>query len=283
MTSYIFLDTWVLAEFTKNEELLEKLYNFIVDNDLLVIIDIYTIIEIYDTKWMLKENERGTRTAGFLSKLRCVVIDHKVVWEKVLFSNDQAPDELPIGMLFSDHTPTTMFFTLLTFLQGTKWWLNINPHLDIIKLVQEHNEGKKDWLNYVEEELLPVRNLSDVPEDIILSAIDGTLVKGLIKHKFSTSEEKALSIVSQHPVPMLLPIRCTSLAKYYTYINNDSGNNREVKESDMVDLLRMTLLPYCKYFTLDKGMKHIAKKVIKKLNLGCVLLNHSDLINLISS
>ena len=128
-----------------------------------------------------------------------------------------------------------------------------------------------------------MRTMKDNSQEVMLHRMDIVLAKGLRKKKYNQSEEHALDFAKKHLRHMYTPIRCTSLAKYFTYVDTSSGGNRTVKGSDMVDILRMTLLPYCRYFTVDKSMKHIATKVIDRLGIECELLNSSDLVALLSA
>ena len=141
MNEYIFLDTWVLSEFTKDTEKCRKLAEFISANDLCVVADIFTFIEIYNPQWRTKNNDRSRRTIDFLSEQNFVLVDHQNVWDKVLLDKYRSYLSLPYDFSSVGYDQEVIRKILSGFLKNKEWWIKLNPHLNIEIL---HKNIKKE-------------------------------------------------------------------------------------------------------------------------------------------
>jgi hypothetical protein len=73
-------------------------------------------------------------------------------------------------------------------------------------------------------------------------------------------------------------IRVTSLCFYYLYVDVNPSNLVKTQGSDIIDIYHFCLLPYSRYFTVDKSMKRILKRVAKEIDISnCIILTPESL------
>jgi hypothetical protein len=80
MPNYIFLDTWVLSDYTKNSKQY-LLSDFIRRSDYIILIDSLSVTELYNPGWQYATGEeRASRVEGFLSQHPYTIFDPQDVF-----------------------------------------------------------------------------------------------------------------------------------------------------------------------------------------------------------
>lgn len=289
MPNYIFLDNWVLSDYTK-EEKRHLLSEFIHQNDYTVLINGLSAVELYNPGWQNAtdaDNERAYRAAKFLSEHPCLIIRPESVFKSEIENFPAKLEHLPIELNFDDLPYQHRLPALLSVLRGEDFLLEHG--IDIRRWVTNCNSLKATWLEDAERIIEHVCS-----SGVLTRGKDGQFVD-LEKSKeeflltldrrhfgyFSSEERDALGekIVELFMGGMktLPAIRFSSLCFWYAYIYTDKSYIMKRQGSDIIDFSQMSLIPYCSAFTVDKTMYRLVRRIMTEVDYRCRVYNRREL------
>ncbi|HEY4035664.1 MAG TPA: hypothetical protein VGL94_17035 [Ktedonobacteraceae bacterium] len=277
MPKYIFLDTWVLSDYTK-AEYVQKLENFIKSNDYTIVFSGLSMAESYNPGWQGGGiEEQGARVASFLGNQHCVIVRPEKVQK---FEGHQFPgqvDTLPIEMdLDTIDSPDERVSEILKVLRRDPALLD--EGIDIEQWCREYEAFKKQWL-------------TDVQKIIENSVKQGYLIKTRGDRYKTNSEEKREEFLrsldwrlanqstyySWQDTSIMRGIRFTNLCLWHHYISPPPNQIPKKSGSDIGDLFQLSLLPYCNAFTVDTKMAPTVKLALEEFPCSCQILTHNEL------
>ena len=100
MPKYIFLDNWVLENYTTQDKV-NYLSDFITKNDLTVLITTLLLTEVYHSGWSNHrdpDQERGNRVIKFLTQHPCVIVHPRNVIKREVERFPLTLEEIPIEL-----------------------------------------------------------------------------------------------------------------------------------------------------------------------------------------
>jgi hypothetical protein len=286
MPDYIFLDSWVLSDYTKEGkgDLLSKLIR---ENNYTILINGISAVELYNPSWQEAENnDRTSRAARFLSRHSCAVIRPEKVFRGEIESFPRNLERLPIELYLGDLPSGDRESALLSVLRGDDS-LREN-RIDIKQWVGNYNTAKATWLDDAEriietacESGLLRRNkarrfveLEKTKEDFLV-----TLDRRHFSY-FSNEERQRLGTkiveLFMGGTRVLPAIRFSSLCFWYAYVDTDRGTTMKRTGSDIGDFFQMSLIPYCSAFTLDATMCRLARRVVAETHYRCRTYDHAE-------
>src|SRR5215212_1493666 len=123
MSKYLFLDNWVLSDYTTTERL-HLLSDFIRKNNYTIMIDALSFTELYNPGWeKASGDDRTARAAELLGQHRCVIVDPQKVWKAELQTFPDALIQMPIELDLNDIPAHHRSSVLLMFLRRDKIFL----------------------------------------------------------------------------------------------------------------------------------------------------------------
>lgn len=287
MPSYIFLDNWVLSDFT-DEDWKDQLSQFIHRNNFTILINGLSATEIYNPGWKdAGESERTIRIANFLSQHPCVIVNPQNVFRAEFENYPEklacAPVELSLDALASSHREPA----LLNIFRAEKMLLESG--VDIRKWAEHYSILKSTWLkdaeaiieNACEKGTLKRNNRG---EFIDLNASKEEFLNTLdrrIFSLFSSEEREALGTkivdLFMGATKELPAVRFSSLCFWCAYIENDKSFQMKRNGSDIGDFYQMSLIPYCSVFTVDNTMNRLLGRVMSEVKSECRIYNRDGL------
>ncbi|MCD4829613.1 MAG: hypothetical protein K8R90_09335 [Candidatus Cloacimonetes bacterium] len=286
MADYIFLDTSVLLHFTNDPSNSEKLSRFIHNNDLSIMLNEYSFIELYNPNKGHSKSDRVDRICQFLSKHPLYIIETEKLWKMAIIMLPSQSYELPTLFPFPQSSPEEKRRILIGFLRAENWWLKRHPDLDIRGLNKRYRRPRKrTFMEFILTEYTEfIKGCEDKPIEEILITDCISIAKQAFDAAPIPNFLSALLYIKQlsdSDLLQALPLHCIALANWYAYGEKDKGYTHKIQESDCADVIHLSLLPFCKVFTIDKTMARIAVKVANKLGLSAQVLNHAELRNAI--
>jgi hypothetical protein len=77
-------------------------------------------------------------------------------------------------------------------------------------------------------------------------------------------------------------VRFSSLCFWYSYIDVDQSNKIQRKGSDIGDIYHISLLPYCRIYTIDKTMHRVLQRIRAEATWGkCEVVTSDNLSRLL--
>jgi hypothetical protein len=291
--SYVFLDSWCLSRYTKGE-FANRLSSFIRSLDLTIVLDQTSFYEIYNPDWRNAPSVGRDRVVcQFLSDHSCVIVDAQdVIFSEIRAYPNRLP-QLPIIFDLNDIDWCDRFDSLLMFLRSDP--LFVEAGKDITKGVLTYDVAKTGWLenadaiiNYATAAGILLK-MPDGRIDTTASNKEGFL-QYLDRRYLAFRHHASVPAVEQqklehHLTELMngttakLPgLRLSSLCFWYAYVDIDKSNTPKRQRSDIGDLYRMALVPYCSYFTADKTMARLIQRIVAEMPQDCEVLDEGLLL-----
>jgi hypothetical protein len=284
MHKYLFLDNWVLSDYTKNGRQ-EALSAYVNANEFTVVVNSLLLVEMFNPCWEGSVcDDRVSRAVRLLSKHHCVVLHpHAVIRAEIeAYPNrlEQLPADLDLDDIPAEHRATT----LLRFLRGDDLFLRQGK--DIGQWAMHYRDAKSTWLRDVD------RIVEDGRRNGLLRLGVGARVLGKESHKeeflrtldrrhFEPEQirSRGADIITLflHGTANLPAVRFNSLCFWYAYIDVDKRHPLKKQGSDLGDLYQMSLIPYCSAFTIDGHMARVARRAMVETDHRCVVLSPDEL------
>ena len=288
MSRYIFLDNWVLSDYTKPDRL-PYLSSYIKSNHLTVIIDSLSLTELYNPGWKnAQQNDRTARAANFISKHPTIIVDPVKLFRAEIESYPQLVQSLPIELDFEVMSIENREQSLKLFLHHDE--LFINQGKDIRIWAENYEKEKLDWLGNIEKIIGKAiqsgvltcdrtgcfANLEKEKENFLIT---------LDRRHFGYFSEKEREKLGTKIVGLFMgetsklpAIRFASLCFWYAYIQIDKTHLIPRMPSDIGDFYQMSMIPYCTVFTADNNMQWLSKRIANDTNRNSyIILNRNDL------
>jgi hypothetical protein len=277
MPKYIFLDTWVLSNYT-TAAYGQRLAHFIKSNGYTIVFNGLSMAESHNEGWEGGGiEERSARVASFLGNQHCVVIEPEEVWksEGSRFPNqlDTVPVQLDLNTI---HSPDERVSEILAVLRRRQDLLN--EGIDVGQWKAKLKPLKNQWLEDVQR--------------IIENGINqGYLIKTANDRYKTDNKEKREEFLrsldwrlanqstyySWQDTSIMRGIRLSNLCLWYRYISPPRGQLPKKTGSDIGDIFQLSLLPYCNAFTVDTKMAPTVKLALEELPCSCQILTHNEL------
>jgi len=288
MSQYIFLDNWVLSDYTK-PDVQDYLSIYIRNKQLTVVINSLSLTELYNPGWANSQgNDRISRVAKFIKDHPTIIVDPVKIFRAEIENYPQPVQSLPIELDFATLPVEHREQALKLFLQHDKLFLNQGK--DIRIWVESYKKEKSNWLDNVEkiidkaiqsgilirDETGRFMQLEKGKEDFLV-----TLDRRHFSH-FNAIERENLGTkiveLFMGETAKLPAIRFTSLCFWYAYIQTDKTHPISRAPSDIGDFLQMSMIPYCNVFTTDNKMHWLSKHIMNETNQSsCIILNKNEL------
>lgn len=291
MPSYIFLDNWVLSDFT-GEDWKDRLSKFIHRNNFTILINGLSATELYNPGWkQAGGSDRTSRVAKFLSQHPCAVVNPEKVFRAEFENYPEKLAYAPVELNLDDLPNTHKGHALLSVFRGDKFLLENG--IDIKKWVEGYRNLKGTWLKdagsiieHACETGTLKRNDSGQfidlakSKDKFLNSLDMRLLS-----LFSAEEREALGTkiinLLLGGTEELPAVRFSSLCFWYAYMDTDKAYPMKRKGSDIGDFFQMSLVPYCSAFTADKTMYRLLARVMSEVRQECRIYNRDSLIKVL--
>jgi len=284
MTKYIFLDNWVLSNYTKGEKL-HSLSRFVQENKYTVVIDSLSFVELYNPNWEVAgDDERGIRAVNLLSQHPLVIVDPSKVWISELEGFPRKLETLPTELNLDQLPLSHRTKTLLMFLRRDNVFVAMGK--DIVEWSANYERLKQEWQDNVDtiiSHALSIgtlkkegRKFIDLPlfKEKFLRSLDARHLAEYFDNHENHSLEITMNDMANGLSKDLISIRASSLYFWFSYIDIDKSFLPKRKGSDIGDYYQMSLLPYCTLFTTDTTMGRLAQRTIKEMNLACRVLDY---------
>lgn len=287
MTKYLFLDNWVLSNYTKGEKL-HSLSQFIQENEYTIAIDSLSFVELYNPNWEgAGDDERGIRAVNLLSRHPLVIVDPLKIWNSELESFPSKVEALPTELNLDQLPLPHRAKTLLMFLRRDHVFVEMGK--DIAVWATNYDQLKREWRDDVDaiithaltsgtlkKEMDKFIDLSFFKEKFLRSLDARHLAEYFDSHKEHTLK-MAMSDMANGSSKNLLSIRASSLCFWFSYVDIDKSFFPKRKGSDIGDYYQMSLLPYCTMFTTDTTMFRLAQRTVREMDLACKVLDYKML------
>lgn len=293
MKNYIFIDNWVCS-YLRKPYFFDTLKNYILANQYTVLLSSLSLVELYNPGWKKSsEADRTQLAVSFYSSVPCVIVYPPHVWDAELQNCLDPVDELPYLLDLRDIDDKWRKEALLRFLRADD--LYVSQSKDIRVWVENYCKIKEKWLSDVDDIIEhaiengnlersnsgSLCNLSDKKEMFLLS-LDLRLappenIDKILSHYVQQTRQRTT-------IQRLSSVRMSSLVFWYLYVDIDPSNKIKMQGSDIGDIFHLSLIPYCKTFTLDKSMNRLIQRVKDKepyAPIGCRLLTKSALLKLL--
>ena len=288
MSRYIFLDNWVISDYTKPDKQ-SYLSKYLEENQFTIIIDSLSLTELYNPGWQnTLAGERTARATNFLSKHPVIIVDPVKLFRAEIENYPKLVHNLPIELDMETLPAEHRKQTLKMFLQGDQ--LFIAQGKDINVWFQNYEKLKSGWLNDID-------NIINRASDSGLLTRDKT---GIFTQLEIEKEKFLLTLDRRHfahfdaierenlgtkivelfisEIGKLPAIRFTSLCFWYAYIQTDNTHLISRAPSDIGDFYQMSMIPYCKVFTTDNKMQWIGSRIlVESSQYSCTILNKREL------
>ena len=289
MTKYLFLDNWVLSNYAKGESL-HPLSQFITENDYSIAIDSLSFVELYNPGWEAAgENDRGAKAVDLLAQHPSVIVDPVKIWKSELESYPRRVETLPTELNLDQLPQPHRAKTLLMFLHRDNMFVEMGK--DIVVWSANYGRLKKEWLGDVDtiiNHALTIGTLKkkngkfvDLPnlKEGFLKSLDARHLAEYYDNHKNHKLRITMSDMAAGASKKLLSIRASSLCFWFSYVDIDRGFLPKRRGSDIGDYYQMSLLPYCRMFTVDTTMYRLAQRVAREMNLACKIVDYKMLEN----
>ena len=285
---YIFLDNWVLTDYTKPDRQ-SFLSNYLEKNQFTVIIDSLSLTELYNPGWQnAQEGDRTARATDFISRHPVVIVDPAKLFRAEIKSYPNPILTLPIELDLETLPAEYRKQTLKLLLQGDPLFLNQGK--DIRVWSQNYENLKSKWLNTIEDIINKASQAGVLTRDETgrftqLETDKEKFLLTLDKRHFSLFDASEREKLGTKIVELFLSetsklpaVRFTSLCFWYAYIQIDKTHPISRNPSDVGDFYKMGMIPYCTAFTTDNKMQWICRRILGENNqYSCTILNKREL------
>lgn len=292
MPKYIFLDTWLLDDYTKADKV-DTLAVFIARNQYTVVISSLLLTELYNEKWEGEgEKERGWRIVNFLSGQQYVIAHPEAIWQQEFQSYPNHVKRLPIEPDL-DHIPTIpRAQALLRFLRRDQIFLDMGK--DIATWATGYKDAKTSWLadaaaviedGITSGELIRdgkghVTARDDALKQQYLFRLDMRLCEGISYDGSHISDDVLQPYIEGvfRDKILLRAVRLTSLAFWYQYVGFDPTFRPKQGGSDLGDILYTSFIPWCATYTTDsKFIAAVRQAAVEAKCTSCKILSRDDI------
>ncbi len=288
MSPYIFLDNWVLSGYTRGE-VANQLSAFIQAHDLTIAVDLTTLLELYNRQWGKTPSSDRTRAAShFLADHSCAIVDAQEVIFAEIRAYPNKLSDIPIMFQLDDIELPDRSEALIMFLRRDP--LFVERGKDISLWVEAYEGSKNRWLS-TKQAIIDHATAAGILAYLPNGKFDSTASNKeaflqYLDHRYLRFQNhSSLALEAQENLKRHLPelfhgatahlpgLRLTSLCFWYAYIETIKSFTPKRQGSDLGDLHRMALVPYCSYYTADNTMKILLQRVIAEMPQGCEILN----------
>jgi hypothetical protein len=280
MSNYIFLDTWVLSDYT-TEDKQHLLSELIRAENYTILINGLSTVELYNPGWQQAEdNDRTIRAARFLGQHSCAIVRPDRIFKSEIESFPARLERLPVELSLDDLVSQHRVPALLSILRGEGDFF-LEHGIDIKRWVSDYNSAKAAWRKDAE------RIIESACKSGVLTRNKSGQFVELEKRKeeflvtldrrhfgcFSFEEMQGLGTklidLFMGATKSLPAIRFSSLCFWYAYVDTDKAYAMKRKGSDIGDFFQMSLIPYCSTFTMDTTMYRLAHRLMTEANYDC--------------
>lgn len=288
MSQYIFLDNWVLSDYTKSDRQ-PYLSGYIKNKQLIIAIDSLSLTELYNPGWEnAQENDRIVRATNFIARHPTVIIDPVKIFRAEIENYPQRVQRLPIELDLEAMSTENRKQSLNLFLHYDE--LFINQGKDIRVWVEKYKKEKSNWLTNIDKIIVKAIQSGILTRDKTgrftqLEKEKENFLVTLDRRHFSHFNKEEREKLGTKIVELFMgetsklpAVRFTSLCFWYAYIQTDKGHLIPKAPSDIGDFYQMSMLPYCAVFTTDNKMQWLSKRIASETSLNsCMILNKDDL------
>ncbi len=287
MPNYLFLDNWVLSDYTK-EDRQHLLSELIRKNGYTILINGISAAELYNPGWQhAEDSDRTIRAAKFLCQHPCAVVRPERVFKSEIESFPAKLEHLPAEISLDDLPSQHRVSAILGILRGDNFFLDHN--IDIKRWVADYDKVKAAWLEDVERIIENACNTGVLTRNKNSQFVDLEKSKEVFlvtldrRHfaYFSPEEMQGLGTKTidlfMGTTQTLPAIRFSSLCFWYAYVYTDKAYPMKRKRSDIGDFFQMSLIPYCSAFTVDTTMYRLARRVMAEAYYGCRIYDREEL------
>jgi hypothetical protein len=288
MSKYVFLDNWVLSDYTKPDRL-PYLSDYIKNNHLTVIIDSLSLTELYNPGCAnASGDDRTSRATTFISKHSTIIVDPIQLIRAEIQNYPDPVQSLPVELDLKNMSEEDRKQSLAQFLHHDTSFLQQGK--DIRTWANSYEKAKSEWLDSIEK--------------IIDHAVQaGALTRDKTGHFRQSEEEREAFLVTldrRHfsyfddrereqlatkvvelfmgATSKLPATRATSLYFWYAYLQIDKTHPISRAPSDLGDFYQMSLIPYCEVFTTDNKMQWLSQRIADETSSNsCKVLNKANL------
>jgi hypothetical protein len=279
MSKYIFLDSWVLSDYTKAAHA-QQLAHFIQSNGYTIVFNGLSMTEVYNPGWKGAEHEeRGANIAQFLGGQHCVVIEPEEVWNKEAVVFPHQLSDPPINLNLDEIPVEKRVGAILQVLR--RYSDLITQSVDVGQWSDAYKILKSRWLNAtqqiiengIRQGLLIEANggsykaVCQEKREEFLRSLDWRFTTSLVASEHGAGENTAIMRGS----------RFSNLCFWYQYVSPLPDNKPKLNQSDIGDIFQLSLLPYCHAFTVDTKMFPTVKQALKEAPYSCQILTQHDL------
>lgn len=287
MSKYIFLDNWVLSDYTKSDRQ-PYLSSYIKNKQLTVVIDSLSLTELYNPGWEhAQENDRISRATNFIGKHPTVIIDPVKIFRAEIENYPQHIQNLPIELNLETLSPENREQSLKLLLHHDESF--ISQGKDIRVWVENYEKEKSKWLSGIE------KIIDNAIQSGVLTFNKGrftqleeekeTFLLTLDRRQFIHFNKKEREQLGTKIVELFMgntsklpAVRFTSLCFWYAYVQTDKTHLIPKTPSDIGDFYQMSMIPYCTVFTADNKMQWLSKRIEKETSQNsCIILNKDNL------
>lgn len=274
MPSYVFLDTWVLEEYTK-EGWRQQLSNFLDSHRYTIVITSSLLTELYNEGWPSGgPSERGARAAAFLARQHCVVADPYKVQQAEFAAFPKLLREMPIELDLDGIRSLPREQALLRFLRRDDIFVQMGK--DVHVWADGMARAKAEWpatvTAIIENALMQGVLLRDAKghfvtpnREVFLTSLDLRLLEG-------GNIDPYLGRAA-----LLRRVRLSSLVFWHRYIDPRPNHRFQAMPSDLADVHNISLMPYCNAITVDTKMLPTAQLAAEDARSDCKILGKREL------
>jgi hypothetical protein len=235
-----------------------------------VLLTTHALVELYNPGWAgADKQERGAKMAEFIGEVPSVIVNVEKIFEAELKADLVPLETLPVELDLRTIPSERRSAGLLALLRADEWFVQRGK--DIRTWAQQTKQLKAGWLADVD------RIIADAVETgNLVRRSDGTYgTSREEKERFLFSldfrhakpeDVGAILKVSNERIragnPSRLPaLRLYSLCFWHAYVDVDKAHRIPRKGSDLIDLLHISLIPYCAAMAVDSKMRKMLDRI----------------------
>jgi hypothetical protein len=271
---YVFLDTWVLQDYTK-PAWRQRLADFIARQGFTVVTTSLLLTELYNEGWLSGgPNERGARVADFLASEHCVIAHPHTIWQAEFAAFPDQLRQLPIELDLDRIPGVPRAQALLMFLRRDPIFLSMGK--DIREWANSVAQKKAMWPGAVNA---IIRNA--LAQDYLTRDAKGRLVTRDKEVYLTTLDLRLLEDGDINRYlgrsALLRSVRLSSLVFWRRYVEPERGRQYQPMPSDGADIENISLMPYVAACTVDTKMLPTVRLVADDADCSCEVLSKQEL------
>ena len=294
MESYIYLDTWVFSLRTDPPDF-SRLSRFIGEADLTILVDSLTLTELYNPSHTYSANDRAVAASQLLGLHPSAIVEPLDVILAELYAYPRQLPALPISLSSTEVASHLRGEAILMFLRRDPVFLALGK--DVAEWAAQYADEKASWLGSVDaiiDHASSTNLLAKRPDGTIDPALSNK--EGFLQyldrrylrpeyHGAASQEERAsltahIAELALGATAALPALRLTSLMFWFAYVDVEQSSRTRKADSDIGDIYKAALAPYCTFFTTDKTMARILARATQNLALNTSFLGPRDLTSL---